>query len=217
MKLKKIASLMLAGIMAVSMLAACGEGKGNSSSSSSSSQVTTSNAVTYANNALTGDQKKIMEFSNDPDLDKALAAATKDYSKVNSTNIHNVYGLQSATTGNGADKILSAVKNSLNANDFKANIPSSAFATLTNTGVDKYGQVYLVSGMFNEESAVTAAVNAFDSGNSEIKGLLYALSNANYKATYEANISTVKMSNPEKPEETAWVIAIVVTQTVTEI
>ena len=136
---------------------------------------------------------------------------------MNSTNIHNVYGSQSATTNNGADKILSAVKNSLNANDFKANIPSAAFATLTKAGVDKYGQVYLVSGMFNEESAVTAAVNAFDSGNSEIKGLLYALSSADYKATYEANISTVKMSNPEKPEETAWVIAIVVTQTVTEI
>ena len=45
MKLKKIASLMLAGIMAVSMLAACGEGKGNSSSSSSSSQPTTTGVV----------------------------------------------------------------------------------------------------------------------------------------------------------------------------
>ena len=41
MKLKKIASLMLAGIMAVSMLAACGEGKGNSNSGSSSSSQTT--------------------------------------------------------------------------------------------------------------------------------------------------------------------------------
>ena len=40
MKLKKIASLMLAGIMAVSMLAGCGEGKGNGNSGSSSSQPT---------------------------------------------------------------------------------------------------------------------------------------------------------------------------------
>ena len=42
MKLKKIASLMLAGIMAVSMLAACGEGKKDDSSSSSSESTTAS-------------------------------------------------------------------------------------------------------------------------------------------------------------------------------
>ena len=52
MKLKKIASLMLAGIMAVSMLAACGEGKGNSSSSSSSSQPTTTGVVAAVENAI---------------------------------------------------------------------------------------------------------------------------------------------------------------------
>ena len=46
MKLKKIASLMLAGIMAVSMLAACGEGKDNGGNAgSSSSQPTTSGVV----------------------------------------------------------------------------------------------------------------------------------------------------------------------------
>ena len=45
MKLKKIASLMLAGIMAVSMLAACGEGKKDDSSSSSSETPVTSNIL----------------------------------------------------------------------------------------------------------------------------------------------------------------------------
>ena len=44
MKLKKIASLALAGIMAVSMLTACGEGTNNSNSGSSSSQPTTANS-----------------------------------------------------------------------------------------------------------------------------------------------------------------------------
>ena len=52
MKLKKIASLMLAGIMAVSMLAGCGEGKGNGSSSSSSSQPTTTGVVAAVENAI---------------------------------------------------------------------------------------------------------------------------------------------------------------------
>ena len=52
MKLKKIASLMLAGIMAVSMLAACGEGKGNSSSSSSSSTPVATGFVAEVENAI---------------------------------------------------------------------------------------------------------------------------------------------------------------------
>ena len=45
MKLKKIASLALAGIMAVSMLTACGEGTNNGDSGSSSSQPTTASVV----------------------------------------------------------------------------------------------------------------------------------------------------------------------------
>ena len=53
MKLKKIASLMLAGIMAVSMLAACGEGKDNGGNAgSSSSQPTTSGIVAEVQNGI---------------------------------------------------------------------------------------------------------------------------------------------------------------------
>ena len=52
MKLKKIASLALAGIMAVSMLAACGEGTNNSNSGSSSSQPTTASVVSTVKNAI---------------------------------------------------------------------------------------------------------------------------------------------------------------------
>ena len=52
MKLKKIASLALAGIMAVSMLTACGEGTGNGDSGSSSSQPTTASVVSTVKNAI---------------------------------------------------------------------------------------------------------------------------------------------------------------------
>ena len=61
MKLKKIASLALAGIMAVSMLAACGEGTGNNTNPPASSTPTTSaglvsdveDAIKDLNNTLT--------------------------------------------------------------------------------------------------------------------------------------------------------------------
>ena len=52
MKLKKIASLALAGIMAVSMLTACGEGTGNNTNPPASSEQTTSNVVSVVKDAI---------------------------------------------------------------------------------------------------------------------------------------------------------------------
>ena len=80
MKLKKIAFLMLAGIMAVSMLAACGEGKGNSSSSSSSSQPTVQNsAIAEAlNDELSAKQAALLSFSSNAKLASLLNRIATD-------------------------------------------------------------------------------------------------------------------------------------------
>ena len=76
MKLKKIASLMLAGIMAVSMLAACGEGKdngGNAGSSSSETPVAGYSAdILDATGAGT---KSLMDAEDDGTLNAAVKAA----------------------------------------------------------------------------------------------------------------------------------------------
>ena len=76
MKLKKIASLMLAGIMAVSMLAACGEGKdngGNAGSSSSETPVAGYSAdILDATNAST---KSLMNAKDNSTLNAAVKAA----------------------------------------------------------------------------------------------------------------------------------------------
>ena len=77
MKLKKIASLALAGIMAVSMLAGCKDGTNQEDPSSSSSEVTvTSGAAAALNSAMTrnGD---MLSFKDDSDLDKNLEAYFK--------------------------------------------------------------------------------------------------------------------------------------------
>ena len=74
MKLKKIASLMLAGIMAVSMLAACGEGKKEENPGSSSSEVTTVSGAAAAINAELDKNKDKISFEGDSDLDKGLSA-----------------------------------------------------------------------------------------------------------------------------------------------
>ena len=71
MKLKKIASLMLAGIMAVSMLAGCGEGKKDDSSSSSSEITSVSNAAA-AINAELKQNKDVIEFTGSDELKNAV-------------------------------------------------------------------------------------------------------------------------------------------------
>ena len=76
MKLKKIASLALAGIMAVSMLTACGE-SGKKEEDPSSSEVTTvSGAAAALNNALS-QNKDVVKFEDDSNLDKNLEAYFK--------------------------------------------------------------------------------------------------------------------------------------------
>ena len=83
MKLKKIASLALAGIMAVSMLAGCKDG-GNSNSGSSSENTNTASNFTQTVLAKTSEYTRgILTVNNDENLDKAVAYVC-DNSIVNS-------------------------------------------------------------------------------------------------------------------------------------
>ena len=73
MKLKKIASLMLAGIMAVSMLAACGEGAGNNNGGASSSETpATGVSATFAGYLKNGDR---VDFDDNNVYQNYLASA----------------------------------------------------------------------------------------------------------------------------------------------
>ena len=81
MKLKKIASLALAGLMAVSTLAACG---GNTTSDNGANggngpvQPATSSIITALNNGQSKGNTVKVDFKVDSDLDAALAVAVKD-------------------------------------------------------------------------------------------------------------------------------------------
>ena len=74
MKLKKIASLMLAGIMAVSMLAGCKSGSKEENSGASSSEPTTVSGAAAGINAELNWNKDVISFENDADLDADLKA-----------------------------------------------------------------------------------------------------------------------------------------------
>ena len=76
MKLKKIASLMLAGIMAVSMLAGCSNGNSNSGNNGGETNTATGVAAAF-NDAQASTNAAKITFSSDATLDAALAQALK--------------------------------------------------------------------------------------------------------------------------------------------
>ena len=83
MKLKKIASLALAGIMAVSMLAACGEGTNNSNSGSSSSQPTTASVVSTVKNAIADKNSDlVITVEENTALNNAMKKYNEDNTKL---------------------------------------------------------------------------------------------------------------------------------------
>ena len=91
MKLKKIASLALAGVMAVSMLAGCSGNGSNGDNNNGGNTVVepgTSSIVTAFNDGQDKDNKVKVTFSSDASLDAALQKAGKEVgSSANANNI----------------------------------------------------------------------------------------------------------------------------------
>ena len=79
MKLKKIASLMLAGVMAVSMLAGCSTANNNNGNNDDDNDnvVTPTSIVTAVNNGQSATNAVKIDFTSDATLDAALSKAVK--------------------------------------------------------------------------------------------------------------------------------------------
>ena len=94
MKLKKIASLMLAGVMAVSMLAGCNtasNGGNNSDDGQNQTTPTNSKVVDYANQTLSSTAKKYMTYESASWLDTALKDVATNKSNFSAENITDVF------------------------------------------------------------------------------------------------------------------------------
>ena len=83
MKLKKIASLMLAGVMAVSMLTACGSngntGNGNNGNENPDPTPATTSVVDAVNKGQSAANAVKIDFTVNSELDNALAKAVSVY------------------------------------------------------------------------------------------------------------------------------------------
>ena len=225
MKLKKIASLALAGIMAVSMLAGCKDGTNQEEPSSSSQVPATTNVVTYANDALSGAEKGVFTFKSSSELDTILQAAANDKSKFTSQDIIDVYDdVKANWCDDSKNDLAKAVKGKVQDNAIVVtNFKNSVAA---NGGKDqKIVRVFTASGALDEKTAVNMVIDAFNTANGDtvINKTNYpeavkkdATTAASYDAEYAGEISAVKVTSNDNTAKTSWVVAIVVTQSVTE-
>ena len=194
MKLKKIASLMLAGVMAVSMLAGC-SGDGNKEENGGNTEIkpTVSNAVSVMNDA-----QSAVKFEANSDFDAALAAAAKKaaHSDVKEAK----YTVSQVAKNNDVSKELAKKL------DVDANLIDTGddiyFNALTESA-DKGGRSATVTGLWigtkYEKYPATVTLNT--------DGKTYA-------ASYTGNVSIVTVNTSDKGETaTAYYIAVSVTQT----
>ena len=104
MKLKKIASVALAGVMAVSVLAGCGANAGANSGNTNTETETSTSIVEAVNKGQSAANKVKVTFTSDAKLDNALKTAveklgaTASYAQVAEA-ITNMTGLETVTPG----------------------------------------------------------------------------------------------------------------------
>ena len=209
MKLKKIASLMLAGVMAVSMLAGC---KGSANSGEEENPVVpTTGIVADANSVLTDDQKEIFSYVGSTNLDAILKEIAANTDNLPEEDIGDAYKAFTATTphtdlGTALRKKLEGLK-----------AASGSFTSAPANGKSQsYGWVYTISGKMTQTEAVEATAKVFADYMDQEKNVktVVEYNGANYNAEYSVEISAVKASNNSNVDgESAWVIAFVVTQT----
>ena len=205
MKLKKIASLALAGIMAVSMLAGCSN-NGSSSSSEPTTPPVDSSLATAVNDKMSDAQKNIITFGTDADLNSNLEsyAYTIDLSHADS----NGWFLSSSAEA----KTLATLVDAETGVDA---ITSSKWANATKEGTYKALNLMVVTGNYTDKGLAEQVYNKI---NTYINKTNYPnqSNSGNYRYTYEGDIAVVTIDNVLGTESN-YVVAITVTRTATEV
>ena len=158
MKLKKIASLMLAGVMAVSMLAGCSD-KGGASSEDQNNEATGVNAAAVIA-ALDEDTTKNVTFSASSDLQKTLEDAIKVANGAEET--------VDMSALKKIDSDLNGTKLPIAANDGdmeSSELKKQNFTFVKTVGNDKknaddYTEKYIVNALANEIDKATVTVDS---------------------------------------------------------
>lgn len=225
MKLKKIASLALAGIMAVGMLAGCSNGAGNGNSNNGNGgtvEPSTTAVVSAVNNGQSASNDVKIDFTVDSSLDAALAKAVSVYGNdAQETEIwvaiHNMTGLESYSARE--DGFTQYVDNNgflTGDRTFHDDIPGGK-----DKGEDMNGRVYTLFNVkvfdaLTEEAALNKVAEKADAMISELAatGKDTITGHKYYSYSYDGSISMVSSQNLDGT--TTYYVAYVVNQTVTE-
>ena len=220
MKLKKIASLMLAGVMAVSMLAACGD---NSSTTTPVVPPVDDNTATSAisdalNDQLFSKQADLLSFESNSKLASLLDRIAEDDED---------FEIRDTLVSNAARPTLLAPRVDVDI----ANIVNAAFngtnpaVTMTNADIAvnhdnnrAYLYVYTVDGSMQDVDQIARAVMNGVFGNGlqdhvyDVAGIVDAGTipqQTDYE--YKGYAEMVKITN-DNSSDTAWVVAVLVEQ-----
>ena len=205
MKLKRILSLALSGVLAVSMLTACGIGGGSGIFGAGDQSSSFANTL---NGKLDDETAKVIRYrSNDSELKNAIRT------------IANVVTEQTANSATGEN--------------FPANLTTTVetmteygmLSTDAAWGVAKESGTYVKVYVFN---ANNDDYNTLDEVATEVKDSLAtidlpgATGDADYDNTYEGNVAAYKVTIPtassaaDAEDAEAWVIGVAIEQTATE-
>ena len=223
MKLKKIASLALAGIMAVSMLAGCSNGGNNGNNENNDGNVTpvTSKIVDAVNNGQTAGNKVKIEFEVNSKLDAALQQAVNVYGTDASVN-----EVSKAITANTGLEAKSATLSGTNKYGFLNG--KVTYQTAVNTKRDVDGDTYTFMGVvkvsaLSEDYVLNSVAKAVDQAVAELSvssdddnddgKVDVTVDKKYYGYDYDGSISMVSVET--LAGTTAYYVAYVVNQTVT--
>ena len=214
MKLKKIASLALAGIMAVSMLAGCKDGdNGNGGSSSSGTTVTAAPIVSAMNSELSEKQKEQLSFASNA---KLAAAVAKGAEKVTYEDIQKA-GVPTIVTSKDYEDIINAIKNQFAGVLPKVVMKADNIATGTQgvgNGLKNYDQTfiwtYLVDGSVGSTDKVAEYVM---NGKDGMKDMFYEGGNISgngaFSHTYKGYVEMTKVTN-DNTGDSCYLVAVMV-------
>ena len=224
MKLKKIASLALAGVMAVSMLAGCNtasNGGNNNDDGQNQTTPTNSTVVDYANQTLSSTAKKYMTYESASWLDTALKDVATNKSNFSADNIKDVFcddNIVSYYDNDWANAMADKIVDTMSGKEAYThnNYRDHSFAMVpANKESKSIVWVYTVSGVLDEEMAVNVVAGSMSEWMAR-DNLGQPIDDGNYDCDYTAEISALKVTNSNLTVESAWVIAIAVTQNVTK-
>ena len=209
MKLKKIASLALAGIMAVSMLAGCST-TGDTGDNDDTVVVPVTGVVEYANDALDKFEDDL-SFAGNSWLDSKLNDLATSVGNLPAEDIENAY--DNNTDSAAAYETLRKKLRSALTEDGKIVVNSGDFkAKPTSTNSRTWADVYLVSGRMDQESAIKAVIAKMEDTLDTKVVAEVDINDTTYSCEYAGEIGALKVTNKSLTGESAWVVAVVVEQ-----